>query len=118
MSAVRQFGEAVFISAENSDIYFEIKAVLCFNFMLLSMFYEETVMFGKIVLSATVLSLRDLFRGIKIPCRTRLYSALLIMGAASSRLYETTIQKLSQFATLFHRQLFRHLQICWRDSIF
>ena len=32
MSAVRQFGKAVFISAENSDIYFEVKAVLCLDF--------------------------------------------------------------------------------------
>ena len=32
MSAVRLFFEAVFISAENSDIYFEVKAVLCLYF--------------------------------------------------------------------------------------
>lgn len=32
MSAVRLFFGAAFISAENSDIYFEVKAVLCFYF--------------------------------------------------------------------------------------
>ena len=32
MSAVRLFFGAVFISAENTDIYFEVKAVLCFEF--------------------------------------------------------------------------------------
>ena len=32
MSAVRLFFVAFFISAENSDIYFEVKAELYFNF--------------------------------------------------------------------------------------
>jgi hypothetical protein len=32
MSAVRLFSGAFFISAENSDIYFEVKAVLCLYF--------------------------------------------------------------------------------------
>ena len=32
MSAVRLFFGAAFISAENSDIYFEVKAVLYFDF--------------------------------------------------------------------------------------
>ena len=32
MSAVRLFFEAVFISAEFTDIYFEVKAVLRFDF--------------------------------------------------------------------------------------
>ena len=32
MSAVRLFSGASFISAENSDIYFEVKAVLCLDF--------------------------------------------------------------------------------------
>lgn len=32
MSAVRLFSGAVFISAKNTDISFEVKAVLCFDF--------------------------------------------------------------------------------------
>ena len=32
MSAVRLFFVAVFISAENSNIYFEVETVLCFDF--------------------------------------------------------------------------------------
>ena len=32
MSLVRLFSGASFISAENSDIYFEVKAVLCLDF--------------------------------------------------------------------------------------
>ena len=31
MSAVQRFSGAVFISAENTGIYFEVKAVLCFE---------------------------------------------------------------------------------------
>ena len=32
MSVVRLFSGAAFISAEFTDIYFEVKAVLCFDF--------------------------------------------------------------------------------------
>ena len=32
MSAVRLFSGAVFISAKNTDISFEVKAVFCFDF--------------------------------------------------------------------------------------
>ena len=42
MLAVRLFLGAVFISAEFADIYFEVKAVLCFDFMGSEMFSEET----------------------------------------------------------------------------
>ena len=41
MSAVRLFSRAIFISAKNSDIYFEAKAVLCFYFLHSEMFSEE-----------------------------------------------------------------------------
>ena len=48
MPAVRLFFGAVLISAEKSDIYFEVKAVLCFYF------YALGDIFRKIKTPATI----------------------------------------------------------------
>ena len=43
MSAVRLFSGAFFILLEFTDIYFEVKTVLCFYFLHSEMFSKETV---------------------------------------------------------------------------
>ena len=67
MSAVQLFFGAVFITAENTDIYFEVNKFSVFVFMRLEIFSEETAMSCKIALTATILRLRELFRKIKTP---------------------------------------------------
>ena len=68
-SQVRLFFGAAFISAENSDIYFEVKAVLCFIFYAFRDVFRRNGIVRKIALPTTVLSLRELFRKIKTPSR-------------------------------------------------
>ena len=73
MSVVRLFSGEAFISAEFTDISFEVKAELYFDFLHSEMFSEEYEMFSKIELRTTVLSLRDLFQRIKTPSGRKMF---------------------------------------------
>ena len=67
MPAVRLFFGADFILSKNTDIYFEVKAVLCLDFYAFGDVFRRNGIVPQIALSTTVLSLRELFRRIKTP---------------------------------------------------
>ena len=67
MSVVRLFFRAAFISSEFTDIYFEVKAELSFYFYAFGDVFRRNGIVQQEALSATVLSLQELFRRIKTP---------------------------------------------------
>ena len=64
MSVVRLFFGADFILSEFTDISFEVKAVLCFDFYAFGDVFRRN---NNVQQDRTSLSLRELFRRIKTP---------------------------------------------------